>query len=193
MPPRPLPSYAPDSVYHQQRTHLREQTINCLRSTLTLLGLPASMLDVGCGEGAHVAWARDLNIDAFGVDLAAPDVDGFLRHNLCEPLHVGRRFEWVLCWEVAEHLPPQAAETLCDTLARHLEQPYGRLLFTAAPPGQSGPGHINCQPKGYWRALLEARGLHWQPKESALLGELWLLGAPKARWYGKNLQVFAWA
>ncbi|MDP6884692.1 MAG: hypothetical protein QF830_11185, partial [Rhodospirillales bacterium] len=41
--------------------------------------------------------------------------------------------------EVAEHLPPDAAETFVATLVAH-----GRLvLFSAAPPGQGGLNHVN--------------------------------------------------
>lgn len=187
------PDYGPLSDYQKRRQHLKAQTARCVSVAEGLFGEPRSVLDVGCGGGAHISALRERGIDAFGVDLAAPEEDGFMRQDLKEPLTLGRRFEWVLCWEVAEHLPPDCAETLCDSLARHMLQPDGRLLFTAAPPGQRGPGHINCQPAGYWRLLLQDRGLHWQRDESLLIGELWSREAPKAPWYGRNIQCYAWA
>jgi hypothetical protein len=66
-------------------------------------------------------------------------------------------------------------------------------LFTAAQPGQRGQGHINCQPKNYWLWHFQTRGLTLQHFETKQLSALWLEQAPRAPWYGRNLQVFAWA
>jgi hypothetical protein len=193
---QPKPDYAAGAAYHEQRRHLHAHAVRCLELAMVTFAAPRSVLDVGCGEGALVGWCRTRGIEAIGLDLAVP-VDepgwGLLHHDLRMPLDLGIAFEWVLCWEVGEHLPADAAGTLCDTLARHVARPFGRLLFTAAVPGQRGPGHINTQPLWFWRALLEERGLHWQAEETSLLAPLWLSEAPKAPWYGNNLQCFAWA
>lgn len=54
--------------------------------------------------------------------------------------------------EVAEHIPKEYSENLVKNL---VNLSNGFILFTAAPPGQGGTGHINCQPKTFWIHLFE--------------------------------------
>ncbi len=196
MLPKARVNYESGGDFHANRRHLRAHGIRCFELAKQALGTPRSVLDVGCGEGALVGHARNLGLESMGVDLAVPTENaqwGLLHHDLRTSLDLGRRFQWVLCWEVAEHLECEYADILCDTLAVHLARPDGRLLFTAAIPGQRGAGHVNCQPRAYWRGLLEARGLVWQTEETLRLRELWGTEVPRAPWYGKNVSVMAWA
>src|SRR4030095_10897023 len=105
----------------------------------TVYEKPTSLIDLGCGQGVNISYCRHRQIDAIGIDLAVPIEDpgwNLLHGDLRVPLDLGISFEWVLCWEVAEHLPPESADILCDTLARHLSKPSGRLFFTAGGEGQ---------------------------------------------------------
>jgi cyclopropane fatty-acyl-phospholipid synthase-like methyltransferase len=184
--------YAAGSAYHQQRRWTHEHSVRCLETAVDLLGTPASLLDVGCAEGVHVAYAIGRGIDAMGVDIAATDGSLFgalVAADLRQPVDLKRRFEWVLCWEVAEHLPASAAETLCDTLVRHMS-PEGRLLFTAAGPGQRGPGHINLAPASFWKGLFLDRGLTFAADITADLRHRWRECSPRTPWYGRNAQVY---
>jgi SAM-dependent methyltransferase len=182
--------YAPGSAYHQQRRWTHPHSVRCLETAIEVLGTPASLLDVGCAEGVHVRWAQDHGIEAMGIDLAVPEGDpSLVRADLREVVVLGRRFDWVLCWEVAEHLPAASAETLVETLVRHMA-PAGRMLFTAAGPGQKGPGHINCQPSIYWHRLFMARGLTYAAEVSAELRTRWLQCSPATPWYGSNAAVY---
>lgn len=195
MPPKAAVDYSAGSIYHERRKHRAENALHCVRLMLTMYEQPASLLDVGCGQGVQIGYCRHRQIQAIGVDISVPkDEPGWnLVHcDLRAPLDMGIAFDWVLCWEVAEHLPPEAAETLCDTLARHVLKPSGRLFFTAAHPHQRGEGHINCQPQQYWRDLFSARGLDYQARETEVLSKVWLDEMKHAPWYGRNLQVFAW-
>lgn len=118
----------------------------------TQLGGIRSLLDVGCGQGE---WASAFGVDdTVGVDIYPPHGDRYVRHDLTEPLDLNRTFDLVLCLEVGEHLPEDAADTLVDTLVRHGD----RVVFSAAVPGQEGNGHINCQSHEYWHAKFEERG-----------------------------------
>ena len=182
--------YAPGSEYHQRRRWTHPHSLRCLQTAIALLGKPDSLLDVGCAEGVHVTWAREQGIDAMGVDLACPKDDAlFMRADLRVPVNVGRQFQWVICWEVAEHLPASSAEVLCDTLVRHMH-PKGRLIFTAAGPGQRGPGHVHCAEMAFWQLLFDERGLSLAVDLSAELRRQWRKCSPKTPWYGKNAAVF---
>jgi len=182
--------YAPGSTYHQQRRWMQPHSLRCLQTAMDVLGTPASLLDVGCAEGVHVRWARSQEIDAMGIDIAVPDGDpSMVRADLREPVDLQRRFEWVLCWEVAEHLPAPAADTLVDTLVRHM-LPKGRILFTAARPGQRGPGHINLQPRAYWEEKFCDVGLTYAVEPSSLLRKAWVKCSPRTPWYGNNCAVY---
>src|SRR5262245_5248510 len=75
-------------------------------------GLPGSILDVGCGTGMWLRAVMELGISNFvGIDCAeiSPDQllfpsDQFCCQDLSAPIDLGRRFELVICLEVAEHL-----------------------------------------------------------------------------------------
>lgn len=182
--------YAPGSAYHQARRWTHPHSLRCLSTAIDLLGTPGSLVDVGCAEGVHVRWAREQGIDAAGIDLAAPEDDPVLvRADLRTPVDLKRQFDWVLCWEVAEHLPASAAATLVDTLVRHLH-PKGRLVFTAAGPGQRGPGHVHCVAPDFWHELFADRGLTVADSLTVALRRRWLECSPKTPWYGRNVSLY---
>lgn len=100
-------------------------------------------------------------------------------HDLTQPLHLARKYDLVVCLEVAEHLPATAAATLVSSIASAGDL----VLFSAAIPHQRGPGHVNLQWPAYWIHQFAALGLeavdHFRPRlwEDERLG--W--------WYRQNL------
>lgn len=147
---------------------------------------PATMIDVGCGEGW---WARafaDLGVRVTAVD--GPHVDAraaipITRLDLAtERLDLGR-FDLAVCLEVAEHLPPDRAETLIDDLIACAPV----VLFSAAIPGQGGAGHVNERHLPYWAGLFEARG---HVVSGALRWRFWDDRAVE-HWYAQNMIVTA--
>ncbi|WP_122442612.1 glycosyltransferase [Mycobacterium attenuatum] len=157
---------------------------------LAELTRPNSVLDVGCGVGGWVASWLDSGADAIGVDgdhvpraqLCIP-ADRFIDYDLTTRLDLGRRFDLVICLEVAEHLPPEAAETLVDSLCRHGDV----IVFSAAIPGQGGTGHINERWPSFWAALFAAHG--YRPYD-LLRGRLWW-DTRCEWWYRQNVLVYA--
>lgn len=121
-----------------------------------------SVLDVGCGTGTWLKAAQESGIaDVFGVDGIAIAPEKFLvaktlfrQQDLTQAWNLDRRFEVVLCLEVAEHLDAQFAGNLIEALTRHGDT----VIFGAACPGQSGQHHVNCQWPGYWQKLFNERG-----------------------------------
>ena len=131
-----------------------------LRSYLSV----TSIVDAGCGSGAWVRTAIEEGlIQAFGVDLNSSlnlikkdkSFEEMLTNN--NLILIERDFvedsksglpaaDLAICLEVAEHLPPEIAESL---VAR-LTEASSFVVFSAAQPGQGGTYHINERPVEYW-------------------------------------------
>ncbi len=155
---------------------------------------PRSVLDVGCGTGGSLSFFVDKGLDAVGIEGSAlaisknPNAGRVRRHDLEIPIDLGRRFDLVWSFEVAEHLRPEKAETFLGTLTRHSDL----VVMSAAPKGQGGDGHFNEQPPEYWISLMEARGYGLLREETDRLRGL--VGDPTADEHTKalagNLLVF---
>lgn len=154
---------------------------------------PASVVDVGCGLGSWLSVFREhgaddvLGIDGDYVDrdsLAIP-FERFVTHDLTQPVELGRTFDLAVSLEVAEHLPPEAAQTLVDSLARLAPA----ILFSAAIPEQDGVGHVNTQWPSYWRALFAPRG--FRPVD-CIRHRIWENDEVEF-WYRQNMLLFAQA
>ena len=144
---------------------------------------PKSILDIGCGKGEwlSVFYAGGV-VDVMGVDIAAPEADGFLRYDLTEPLELDPPFDMVLCLETGEHLPESAADTLVGTCVANAPT----VVFSAAVPGQDGLGHINCQPHEYWHEKFAARGYEMSDPFRPLLRQ-----EPRVKpWYANNIFLY---
>lgn len=113
-----------------------------------------SVLDLGCGTGM---WLRALSAhgqrDVFGVDIETHDprdleIDPelILTADLRRPVDLHRRFDLVICLDVAEQIDPRCAEVVVETCVRHADL----VLFSTALPGQLGFSPVNEQPPQYW-------------------------------------------
>lgn len=123
---------------------------------------PESVIDIGCGLGYWLASFLDHGVrDILGVDgnlgskesLKIPN-DVIVLHDLNLPYYSPRRFDLVLCLELAEHLEMKSADTLIESLVRLSDV----VLFSAAIPGQNGENHINLQWPTFWKKKFEAYG-----------------------------------
>ena len=118
---------------------------------------PESLLDVGCGTGTWMKAAIDLRIkEVIGINGIIPPLEELnvdekliIKADLSQPLDLKRKFDLLLCLEVAEHLDETDARRLIESLTRHSDT----IAFSAAIPGQSGDHHANCQWPQYWQAL----------------------------------------
>jgi SAM-dependent methyltransferase len=164
-----------------------EYNVRALHSIYALYGHPPTHLDLGSGSGVVARAARQWGVDAIGVDVIAEPPD--IAHDLTKPLDMGRHFTFITCIEVAEHLPPDAAQTLCATIHRHLE-PRGLLVFTSALPGQAGDHHQNLIPPFEWRGLMWEAGLSWLPYETSRLAHIWTLTSGSLHHLPANMQAF---
>jgi SAM-dependent methyltransferase len=146
---------------HGRNLHTLEGPRHVLSAVLARLSVQ-SLLDVGCGRGTWLSAALDCGIrEIAGVDgvpiptanLHFPAAD-FTVRDLGQPLDLGRRFDLVICVEVAEHLEAAKAHQLVANLTQHSD----KVLFSAACPGQPGQHHVNCQWPDYWQSAFNKLG-----------------------------------
>jgi SAM-dependent methyltransferase len=113
-----------------------------------------SVVDVGCGTGSWLVEFQALGItDFLGIDgghipMSSLRIspDHFVAQDLAAPLSVDRRFDLAISLEVAEHLPEWASRTFIQSLTALADV----VVFSAAVPFQTGPGHVNEQWPAYW-------------------------------------------
>jgi SAM-dependent methyltransferase len=147
----------------------------------------SSVLDVGCANGFLMEGLESEGRTISGIELS-PAVVEVLPAELRERVRIGdfsdARGSWdlVCCVEVAEHIEAERSQELVAKLAELAEH---WIYFTAAPPGQTGRGHINCRPHDEWLAWFADAG--WQPN-AGLTGELRaVLGAlSETPWLERN-------
>jgi len=156
-----------------------------------------SLVDVGCGTGHFVHWARQHGVDAWGLEGAKAGIENSLEPE--KVLHFDLRvsneiwkrgFDLALCIEVAEHIEEEYVNIFVDTLCSLSDT----IVMTAAPPGQQGLCHCNEQPKEYWISLMALRGFGFDFEKTSALTEGVLAASANgfhvAPWFPNNLMVF---
>jgi SAM-dependent methyltransferase len=154
---------------------------------------PQSVLDVGCGIGTWLSVFKEMGVrNILGIDgeyvdkkLLAQNIneDEFIPVDLSRKFDLNKRFDLVLCLEVAEHLPEICSREFALSLSRHSDQ----IVFSAAIPGQIGQGHINEQWLGYWVEIFSELGY---PVYDIFRPKIW--ENPKVDWwYRQNMVLFS--
>lgn len=151
-----------DPSFMSYTTRMNESSARIITQLVSNQLQPKSIVDFGCAQGGWLnSWLLHGVSEIQGVDGAYVDQDSllidpskFLAADLSQPIELHRTFDIAQCIEVAEHIPEMAAKTLVTNLTRHSFV----VLFSAAPPGQGGHGHINEQPYEYWRDLFSEEG-----------------------------------
>lgn len=151
---------------------------------------PTAVVDVGCGSGIWLKhFLLEGILDVLGIDgpwidrelLSIPE-SCFEVVDLSQPPKPRRGFDLVLSLEVAEHLPPKAAEPFVNFLVG-----LGpAVAFSAAIPSQGGSGHLNEQWPGYWSRLFSNRG--YVPFD-VIRPEIWA-DERVAWWFRQNLTLY---
>lgn len=115
-----------------------------LVSALGVFFRSSSVIELGAGKGCYTALLRSAGLDARGFD-GAPQVarltDGLVQTaDLTEPL-VAPPADFVLCLEVAEHIPPALQHAFLDNL--HNSNRRGIVLSWSTFAGMGSNGHVN--------------------------------------------------
>lgn len=144
------------------------------------------IIDAGCGPGMYVDEMRNLGLSATGFDIddRLPEKNYLFKQSLFD---VKEKADVVICLEVAEHIDGELNEQIVDSISNMLT-PGGTLIWTAAQPGQGGDGHINCQPRDFWRKLFSKRLTPDDEKTEELLS--YIKKGSYMGWFLNNLIVF---
>jgi SAM-dependent methyltransferase len=152
-------------------------------------------LDVGAGSGTYSATAQRLGKQVVACEHSRLGrLVAKLQNVRVYPFDLGKElpaqlnesFDLAFCLEVAEHLSPDLGDRLVDFLA--LRAPV--VVFTAAPPGQGGIGHVNEQQKAYWIARFERRGMHYCAQLAQLASEGFVGSGVYSDYLSDNVMVF---
>jgi SAM-dependent methyltransferase len=139
-----------------------------LRSARIFLGFlcqlwkPHSVVDFGCGFGTWLLACKELGVERLlgldGVWIPPEKILDraieFQHQDLTKGVCLSESFDLALSLEVAEHLPPDAAEGFVKSIASSADA----VVFSAAFVGQPGAGHVNTRPHSYWAARFLAEG-----------------------------------
>jgi SAM-dependent methyltransferase len=159
------PRYAIYADLHHQMQRDEGRDLIAARKILDIVWeylRPSSVLDVGCGRGTWLAVAGQCGVsDILGVEGAWLDRGDLLVNadkvstiDLEVPLSLGRRFDLILCLEVAEHLSAAVSDIFVSSLVAHGDV----VLFSAAIPHQGGHHHVNEQFADYWAERFAQHG-----------------------------------
>lgn len=155
------------------------------------LGSINSVLDVGCGTGSWLKIAQELGVDDIaGIDSIICDSSTLFIDklkikviDLNSSFDLNRKFDLVICLEVAEHLRPDSAKRFIESLVRHSDI----ILFSAAIPFQGGQNHINEQwTKDYWVDIFDQ--FNYYPAD-LLRSQIWN-NQRIHWWYRQNIVLF---
>jgi SAM-dependent methyltransferase len=185
-------------VYHdlhegqlKAQAQANRESAGCILNILWEYLQPTSALDVGCGIGTWLTALQNRGIkDVRGIDgpwLKTADVvcDRALLQvcDLEARFTLGRKFDLVICLEVAEHLSSAASEQFISNLISHSQA----VLFSAAIPFQGGHHHVNEQFLSYWAAHFAKH--QFQPID-VFRGRIWN-DLRVMWWLRQNVMLFA--
>ena len=173
---------------------LKQGVISSAETVLELLNKyyqPSSVIDVGCGQGEWLATAKGIwNAEVTGYDgewidqnkLADNDIQFSHADLASQDCSISGSYDLCISLEVAEHLPEQRGSSFIKMLTNL--SPV--ILFSAATPGQGGPGHINERWQSYWAQEFESCGFNTC---DILRRQIWT-NKKVDWWYKQNIMLY---
>ena len=160
---------------------------------------PRNVIDFGCGNGFLLEYLNKRGCTVAGYEKSASSrsyqakaIRKFINiFDVTEPLPLKEKYDLCICSEVAEHILQEKSELLVKNLIGSSDL----IFFTAAPPGQGGTYHINCQQPEFWIKLFSLYDFVMDEESTKLLRARYraALEIPfnnKARWFHTNLLIF---
>jgi len=107
--------------------------------------IDAVVADFGAGSGKYATWLNDTGlVKAYAFD-GSPDIQlvtkgVVLSAVLGQPFTLWRKFDWVICLEVAEHIPVDLSAPFLRNLDAHAEK---GLVISWSQSSETSVGHAN--------------------------------------------------
>jgi SAM-dependent methyltransferase len=157
-----------------------------LAGTIVTTFKPESLVDVGCGAGWYCAEAEKLGVKVVvGLD-ATPYLNRLgvwdvKQVDVTKSFEFSVKYDLALCLEVAHCLDEKDIPTLLDNLCGCSR----RIVFSAAQPGQVGPGMIT-----QWDWRIYAWLFHRKGYEFDEISTLRLRESAQRPWLKRNVAVY---
>jgi Methyltransferase domain len=139
-----------------------------------------ALLDVGCGRGEIVDFAREMGFQAQGLEIVPalqtrPDVHA-MRSVVGLPVAANSR-EIVTCFDVLEHIPPGDTLKALEELNRVATRIVVLSIHTGSDVHDGVELHCNRRPIGEWLNLFQEAGLpRWPRVRTSHCGQcLWAI------------------
>lgn len=171
-----------DEFFEWHLKHAREYSIKTMDWYIEKYK-PKSVVDFGCGIGSYLESCHNQHVPCIGFEISfsarkyTPEhIRSYVlyRRDCTDKMRV-EIFDTVLSFETAEHIEPSGTEQFTENLINFTGK---HLLFTAAPPGQQGTGHINLRPREFWIEQFTKR-LKYDQELTKDISDNWRrLGAP---------------
>lgn len=153
-----------DSDAYAKREAFREDYAILARALMSEVDLGNAVLDMGAGQGlllsalyavGYLGELRGVELEESAREHASALAKDVVKFG-CSLLDWEPPFRGtVFSLEVLEHMPESDADRAVEALC---EWSNGTVVFSAAQPGQGGHGHVNEQPKDYWRRMFQGNG-----------------------------------
>lgn len=144
-----------------------------------------SVIEFGSGTGKYIKYflKKQINVRGYdGVDDIYERTGGMVNHiELTVKNELGEA-DYVVCLEVAEHIPKDFEQIFLENLVSHSKK---AVILSWAPPEQSGVGHVNTKKKEDVVRLMQARGYELDESNSKIVRD-----AATLPWIKKNLMIF---
>jgi len=180
-----------DKYFYEDANDLKTRSSRQFAEIITSFYDFQNVFDMGCGCALYLHEFHRLGKDVLGCDASldavklAPKDFTVFHCDLTKPISINRKFDLILCIEVAEHIHRKFSSQLIDNCTNCGD----KVIFSAAPPGQGGVGHINEQPQEFWIKLFEANGFFYEKGLSIEICRI-MKEHDVVEWIANNLMLF---
>jgi cyclopropane fatty-acyl-phospholipid synthase-like methyltransferase len=169
---------------HKNKTHLDKSNLEYMIKKYNV----KTMLDIGCGPAGMVSLARELGIDAQGIDgdwqVERPDVPVTIHDYTTGPSALTDTVDLVWSCEFVEHV---YEEYLPNFMKDFQKGKY--VIMTFAPVGKKGHHHVNCNTEEYWIKTFNNYGFNFNKQETDFIRQNSSMGKSKKN---KSIGEITW-
>jgi SAM-dependent methyltransferase len=152
-------------LHHYTSDHDITSALQIVPYILDVLQIkPKNVIDIGCGLAQWLKVFKDYGVnEVIGVDGSHVPLDQLnidrSEFRVCDlrnlsSLKIGKKFDLLLCLEVAEHLESKYAYQFIQSLVSLSDI----IIFSAAIPNQTGENHFNEKYPDYWINIFLSHG-----------------------------------